>query len=687
MIVLSSYATCAAEQDGSVSLASLLEEMVDRSTLARVPEPYYSCKQFSSYDRDAVAPDQPGWFANWDRSEFLRIEEVDGRTEYVMMDAEGPGAVVRIWATWYGYNGGPFSNGTLRFYLDGSDTPAIEGPITDILDGGALVGPPLANGVSQETEYNKRGHNLYLPIPYAQHCKITYSTGVPVHKLGHKHGECLYYQINYRTYEPGTVVETFEMKQLDKLQQDVERVQKVLTVGATEPHPQSKSNRGTVVQAGTSTDVLIEGPAAITEVILKLSATDMPQALRSTVLEITFDGERTVWCPVGDFFGIGYQLRPVRTWYTQVDEDGTMTSRWVMPFAKSCRITLHSLGDKGVEFEYEVRSEPWDWDDRSIHFHAAWRHYPQMDTRETVDADNPKGARDMNFVEVTGEGVYVGDSLVLFNGINTWWGEGDEKIYVDGERFPSHFGTGTEDYYGYAWSRPEPFSAPFHAQPEGGGNMLVGYAVNSRYRALDAIPFNKSLKLDMELWHHGATTVDFTPTMIWYARKGATANIEPDRISAARPVTRLKSQIVDIKVKGASEGETMRVESVTGGNVSVQHAPPFSWSDDRQLWWMDATAGDTLELAFDVEQAGRYKIRASLTTAPDYGIVDIAINDNPPTSVDLYKYRVYNPIHDLGVVELKKGANRIRVEVTGTNPDADPRHGFGLDYLMLEPAP
>ncbi|MFA7174788.1 MAG: DUF2961 domain-containing protein [Kiritimatiellia bacterium] len=61
-------------------------------------------------------------------------------------------------------------------------------------------------------------------------------------------------------------------------------------------------------------------------------------------------------------------------------------------------------------------------------------------------------------------------------------------MYVDGEAFPSHFGTGTEDYYGYAWSRLEYFEAPFHAQPSGAGNNKPGMSVNSRYRLLGDIP-------------------------------------------------------------------------------------------------------------------------------------------------------------------------------------------------------
>ena len=101
--------------------------------------------------------DKPGWFANADRSQFVRIEEKDGRKEYVLMDEEGPGAVVRFWATWHGPGGGPFSNGTLRFYLDGNPQPVIEGPAASILDGGMLCSGPLSEGVSPQTDPRPAG--------------------------------------------------------------------------------------------------------------------------------------------------------------------------------------------------------------------------------------------------------------------------------------------------------------------------------------------------------------------------------------------------------------------------------------------------------------------------------------------------------------------------------------------------
>ena len=86
----------------------------------------------------------------------------------------------RFWATWHGPRGKEFTNGTLRFYLDGKSEPAIKGPIRSIIDQGALAPPPLSQGVSPKTPYKHRGHNLYLPIPYATHCKITYETDAPM---------------------------------------------------------------------------------------------------------------------------------------------------------------------------------------------------------------------------------------------------------------------------------------------------------------------------------------------------------------------------------------------------------------------------------------------------------------------------------------------------------------------------
>ncbi|NLX54527.1 MAG: DUF2961 domain-containing protein [Planctomycetaceae bacterium] len=671
----------------TVSLGTLLDEMIDRAGLARFPSPAYTCRQASSYDRGTVAPDQPGWYANMDRSHFVRMEEQDGRKEFVLMDEEGPGAVVRFWATWHGPGGGPFSNGTLRFYLDDNPQPAIEGPAASILDGGALCTGPLSEGVSPETEEAQRGHNLYLPIPYARHCKITYQTDVLVDAGAYK-GEALYYQVNYRTYASGTAVKTFAMDQLQQVQQQLDSVQqRLLKSGIDAAAGDDRPSFAGPLAAGTTRALKIDKPGAIRQLTLKLAADNLPQAMRSTIVAITFDGHQAVWCPVEALFGCGYLSHAHRTWCTDVSDDGLLSCFWVMPFAKNCRIELINLSGKPVDVvEAYAVVGPWTWDDRSMHFHATWRQLTKERSFKEGATTPETGARDVNYVEVQGQGVYVGDTLTVFNGADAWWGEGDEKVYVDGESFPSHVGTGTEDYYGYAWCRPEFFASPFHAQPTGAGNITAGYSVNSRYRALDAIPFTTSLKFDMELWHWADTNVNYAPATFWYARPGAAGNVAPDPATAAKPVALKRSDIVEVfQVPDAVEGEGLKTVEVTGGKLEKQTGSQFHWSNEAQLWWIDGKVGDRLVLEFPVEQAGRYEIVANLTKAIDYAIVKISVNDQPPREFDRFHEGVACDVLSLGEFDLPSGANRLTVEIVGMNPSekAVQRFMFGLDYLQL----
>lgn len=672
----------------TISIESLLREMVSRETLAHFPDPAYTCRQSSSYDRNSVSPDdKETWFANWDRSQFIRTDEKDGKKEFVLHDADGPGALVRIWMTWHGPGGGEFSNGTLRVYIDGEEKPAVEGPASKVIDQGLLAEPPLSQGVSPQTEYKQRGHNLYLPIPYSKHCKVTYSTDVAVDQ-GARTGEALYYQINYRTYTDDVNVESFSMERLKAAKATVDEVNKKLAEGTRDASDSWKVEQqdGEIAPGEKGDPLTISGPRAIRSLRLKLSADDLEQALRSTVVEIKFDGEPAVWCPIGEFAGTGYKLRPYETWYTKVGEDGTLSTDWVMPFEREATIVIHNFGKQPVTLDGEVRHSDWEWDDHSMHFHSTWRQLTEVETPGNHfprDMDVPQ-AIDVNYVTVKGKGVYVGDTLTVMNGDANWWGEGDEKIFVDGESFPSHFGTGTEDYYGYAWCRPEYFTAPFHAQPEGGGNLTGGYSVNDRYRALDAIPFEESIHFDMEFWHWGKGKNNYAPATFWYARPGATKNIEPDPETVALKVAKERSDIMPIpQVEGAIEGETLEVAEKTGGTTQVQSAG-FGWSNDGQLWWMDGNVGDRLVVEFPVEKAGRYSVVANITKAVDYGIVKLSVNGSEPKEFDRYNQGVQHDPVELGTFDLKEGDNTLEVEIVGANPQAAPRRMFGLDYIKLE---
>src|SRR4051812_15071257 len=93
-LALALVAAQAAGPEGpAVTIESLLREMVDADSVARWPAPEFTSRQASSHDRATVASDKPGWFANNDHTQYLRVEARDGRRENVMVDADGPGAI------------------------------------------------------------------------------------------------------------------------------------------------------------------------------------------------------------------------------------------------------------------------------------------------------------------------------------------------------------------------------------------------------------------------------------------------------------------------------------------------------------------------------------------------------------------------------------------------------------------
>jgi len=628
----------------TVSIESLLIEMVDRSSLARFPDPVFVTKQFSSYDRRSVEKDQPSWFANRDHGgwvewtgdypthlNFVRIDSVNGRREFVMMDAEGSGAIVRFWTTFAGKNSG---RGILRIYVDDYSVPAIEGTAFDILSGDALTTPPLATSVSELTPYEQRGHNLYFPIPYSKRCKVTYESD-NLHEVGPDRTgtEAIYYVINYRDYKPGAKVIPWSPSEMEKNQALITNVQKRLADKERGVVEKARIDLNANLKPQESKSFTLSGSNAIEQLAMEIKADDKEQALRSTVLEIAFDGERTVWTPVGDFYGIGYHSLYTSTWYTQAEKDGLMSAFWVMPFKRECVITLHNFGDQEVTVTNAfVSYNDWKWDNRSMYFGAAWQQYTGVVAGPSDEAwafRSHSPPLDLNYVTLQGKGVYVGDALAIFNTRqDSWWGEGDEKIYVDGEEFPSHFGTGTEDYYGYAWCLPAAFTDhPFIAQPVGEGSFNVALTVNSRFRALDGIPFHKSIQVDMELWPWYIAKFNFAPVVMWYAMPEVSVNISPRPEDARLPVARSFRDVSPTHYeKGIIEGEDMFVSNKTGGNLSSQSAHGFGWSDNMCLFWGGGAVGDEITLHFFMKEGGKFNVKAAFCVSYNYGIFSISLN-------------------------------------------------------------
>ena len=664
-------ATCA---HADVTLESLLGEMTDYAAVALWPEPEFTCKQASSYDRGTVAPDKPGWFANSDQNQFIRTETTQGRTEKVMLDADGPGCIVRFWLTT-----DRNKQGVLRFYLDGAAEPALAFPAYDLLSGDLKIGPPLIQPHPGYRPDSNGGNNCYLPIPYARHCKITWEEGGQ---------SARYYQINYRTYAAGTAVQTFSRAALEAARPTIERVNKALLAPQDEPQGQTITKETELAAGGEHALRLPPGPAAVRRLELRVPAGQLvssERALRSLVLQMTCDGENTVWCPVSDFFGSGVGLNHLQSWYRTVLTNGTMVCRWVMPYQREARITLANLAEQPIRVSLRATLGPWSWDDRSMHFHAVWRYEAGLRTLPH---------RDWNFVKLAGRGVYMGDTLALFNPIATWYGEGDEKIWVDGESFPSHVGTGTEDYYGYSYAPQPAHQTPFCGEPRIDQPMTQGHNTSTRTRNLDGIPFHRSLQFDIELISWKPTTLTYAATTYWYAFPGISSNVQPQPREAALPVPTLAEAVAAAappRRPGAIECETMKMMTKSGDfSVGEQDMDPFGgerWSNGRHLLGKTTAVGDSLEMEWAAPDAAPRKLILYATQSSDYATLRFRVNgQDVPATFDGYADSARPaPAFVLGVFEPRDGKFTLRAEVAGANPASKgAKYFFGLDCVTMD---
>ena len=665
-----------------ITMGSLLKEMTNRESLARYPVNDFETKQFSSYDRRAKVRGGENWFANEDRTNFLRKEVTENGTEWVMFDSDQPGAIVRWWMTFAGEGAG---DGTIRIYIDGEEEPTIEGRAFDLISGGLLAGPPLSVSVAPTTVHKRRGHNLYLPVPYNS-CKITYQgSGIKENEQGEISDEsvAIYYIINYRAYEEGTSVKSFDEHTIERNLEEINRAQLTLVhpYGEIFRKPANETMKLRKLHSGETMQLNVQGEKYIKAFTLNLEAENKPQALRSTVISFSFDGRTTLSIPVGDFFGTGYEINPYETYYTKVFFNGRMASFWPMPFQKEATIEITNYGDQLVSLEnLEIYTEAWTWDERSMYFGGSWKQYYK---KQTGGKENPE---DLNFVKLEGKGVYVGDLVTIYNDAAAWWGEGDEKIYVDGEDLPSHFGTGSEDYYGYAWSRSEFFDHPFIAQPDGSGNMDQGTAVNIRFRALDKIPFNQSLDMNMELWHWTQTNIDYAPTTFFYLRPEGEALHEFDPEDAKKEVRFARSADKESPeiVNNSIQGEKMEPFRIDGGEVLPRTYANWHWEEDAHMVWRGAEMGDVMTMRFhSPKDIKRADLELQLTQSRNYGIVDISVNGDEAITFDGYAPEIKVETLEIEGVDIQEGWNSVRVQIKGKNPQAT-GYLFGLDYLKVK---
>jgi len=536
-----------------ITFSSLLDEMADPDALARFPHPEYRQLQASSYNRKSVARDQPdrsveGWFADGDGGGFVREEAVRGRREWVILDHAGPGCLTKFWTPFFHHDFNNRVGPRLRIYLDGAEEPAIDARFIELLTRNDWQ--PSAYGLRpapQNTwavpapfaDFTARAGNLYLPIPFARGCKVTLDD------------RPFYHIVNYRAYPAGTKVCTFSLEQYEAAKAQIDRVGQQLLDPPEAAGSDVAAREDRLVPGRALRLALPRGPAALRQFEVRLdpaAVASHPGLLRSIVLRFTFDDDETVWCPLGDFFGSPNALNPFQTQARSVTAGGRLTCRWTMPYRRRAQLMVENAGAVPVGLLLSARTRPWRWDRSSMHFHARWRADDVLPGQPFVD---------WNFIDVRGQGVLVGDQWTVLNLTRGWWGEGDEKIYVDeayeNRKFPDHFGTGTEDYYGWAGgvnpTREDKFDHPFVANVcvgSTGEDNTRGFNVCTRSRCLDAVPFRQRLVFDMEAspgvdQRQPWDLLGYSAVTFWYALPGAASNRPADPAGAARPVMSLEA--------------------------------------------------------------------------------------------------------------------------------------------------
>lgn len=677
------YSSCGESRTHTITLESLLEEMVSAEDMARYPATSYTSRQESSYDRRSVSPTGPDWFANNDGFGIMRVDTVDGRIEKVMFDEKEPGVITRIWITTID------KRGTWRFYFDGATTPGWTIPAYDLMRMGIpTLGPGLLQAHTSYTPEGKGGNTLFLPIPYAKGCKITFEDEPGINPTPK------YYGINYRRYPKHTPIESFSAEVAKRAEQKIAEVNKLLL------NPVA-SKKGTLLKAANvipASDSLIlklpEGENAVYEVKFNLKIKDtaqFAQQMREIIFCAEFDGKQTVWVPLSDYSGGGMGAPLVKSWYLSSDGKGNIESRWLMPYKKNGTLKLLNISSADIEAHIEANVSPLAWqDEASLYFHASWRQETGIYIHDKPgEADK---CIEWNFATLKGKGVYMGDLLSLFNHAPRWYGEGDEKIWVDNDTFPSHFGTGTEDYYNSSWAPVYPFYTPFGGAPRADLESSHGYNAFFRTRNLDGIPFNHSFRYDIEMlgWNKGY--VDYATTIYWYGDYASQVLGTSGEEEAKRQLVPEPENPAKYRIENSIEFETLKVvaksPSLITDKQSTSDFPEGKWSGASQLLCPNGKAGDYLEFEFDNLEDTPYKLVLFATRANDYGILSFMINDKPTNmQFDGYNEKIAHagPIV-LGKYSPASGKIKLRIEINGTNKlSKGVRHMFGLDCIQLIP--
>jgi hypothetical protein len=220
---------------------------------------------------------------------------------------------------------------------------------------------------------------------------------------------------------------------------------------------------------------------------------------RLNILRIYWDGEEepSIECPAGDFFACGMgEYTQVTSLAVCVNPMSGFNCYWPMPFRKGSKITMTNVDEKAMvlyyQIDYTLTRVPMD----AAYFHAQFRRVNPLTYKEVYTILDG----------VQGKGQYVGTYMTWGSNSPGWWGEGEIKFYMDGDKeFPTICGTGTEDYFcgSYGFSKPgtdqyQEFCTPYTGMPQVIKSEKQPRFSLYRWHIMDPVRFEKDLKVTIQ---------------------------------------------------------------------------------------------------------------------------------------------------------------------------------------------
>jgi hypothetical protein len=388
---------------------------------------------------------------------------------------------------------------------------------------------------------------------------------------------------------------------------------------------------------------------------------------------------------VGDFFGAAPGINPYESLPFTVLADGRMVCRYYMPFRDSAQLILENMGDQEVTAVMKVVSGPYAWKEgSSMHFRARWRATHEM-------LADPKQVKDIPYLMLRGKGRMVGASCYLMNptsvpsSAGNWWGEGDEKIFVDNNLSPSFLGTGSEDYYNYAWSDESLFDYGYCGQPRNDGPANRGFVTNYRWHILDNIPFTTNFDFYMELYSHRVVDHFSYARMVYtYAVPGA----HDDHIPLAKGDVKPPELPADWwpEAAGASGNSIFyQLESVLAKPRNTELVQDPMWSARQMVLWSPKENGETLTVLLPATKAGKFRINMTVAKVAGGGKMEILIDNKPLKFNGVNITDVSTPFRSVArniaseTIELYEGMHVLTIRPAGDAPGP-----VGIDFIWMQ---